>query len=270
MTSPEKLHSDLQTAFSPTTYSGLEVDTSKVPDTYKESYNNTGNIDASTADRGRPTTTKRICGIGPRIFYILVAVVILIIAGAAVGGGVGGSLSKKSISSTSTVSAGQSAASNTVSAGLSAASNNTTQGSITAAPTATAHSITTTSTVGSSTTLILDCPSSNNTLYSAGGALFRKLCSNDFLNANSQDVVNQPTDSLNDCIDLCAGYNLDNETAIAAGRDTVCNAVCWRATIAGDDFPGQCFGFATQNSSGNFVLAGDTRCDSAAWINQNL
>ncbi len=264
MTSPERLHSDLQIAFSPTTNSGLEADTSKDSDTYKESYNHTRNTDVYTADAadyGRPTTTKRICGIAPRIFYILVAVGILIIAGVAVGGGVGGSLSsKKNISSTTS----------TVSAGQSAASNNMTQGPITAAPTATTHSITTTSTVASSTTLILDCPSSNNTLYNAGGALFRKFCSNNFLNANSQSVVYQHADSLNDCINLCAGYNLGNETAIAAGRVTVCNAVCWRATIAGDDFPGQCFGFATQNSSGNFALRGDRRCDSAAWINQNL
>jgi hypothetical protein len=172
----------------------------------------------------------------------------LIIVGATIGGGVGCSLSSRK----------------------SATSSNTTEEPTAATPIARTPSITTTSTVGPSTTLILDCPSSNNTLYSAGGALFRKLCSNDFLNAKSQDVVNQPTGSLNDCINLCAGYNLDNETAIASGRETVCNAVCRRATIAGDDFPGQCFGFATQNSSGNFVLGGDIRCDSAPWINQDL
>jgi hypothetical protein len=261
MTSPETPHSNLQTAFSPTAHGGLEVDTSRGPgDSYKEAHNDTRNNDANTMDYSEPVTPKRICGITPRIFYILVAVVTLIIVGAAVGGGVGGSqASKKSTSRSSTVLAGQSAT-----------SNNATQGPITAAPTATTYPITTTSTVGPSTTLILDCPSSNNTLYNAEGALFRKLCSNNFLNANSQDVVNEPANSLNDCINFCAAYNLNNETAIAAGTDTVCNAVCWRATIVGDDFPGQCFGFATQNSSGNFVLAGDTKCDSAAWINQNL
>lgn len=262
MTSPPKPHSDLQIAFSPTTNSGLEVDTSKAPgDTYKEAYNNSHNTGAYPADSGTPTTAKRICGLVPKIFYILVAVAILIVVGAAVGGGVGGSLASKKNTSSSA---------STTSAGQSATSTNATQGPITAAPTTTTNPITTTSTVGSSTTLILDCPSSNNTLYSANGALFRKFCSNSLLNANSQNVVNQPVDSLDDCINLCAGYNLSNETAIAAGKNSVCNTVCWRATITGDDFPGQCFGFTTQNSSGAFILSGDARCDSAAWINQNL
>jgi hypothetical protein len=253
------------TALSPTTASGLEVDNFRnQEDTYKEAYNNTHNetntVEAYKADQSHPIhdtppTTKRICGVAPKIFYILVAVAIVIIVAAAVGGGVGGSLAGK-----------KSAAP----AGQSSASNNSTQGPITAAPTATTHPITTTTTIGASTTLARDCPSSNDTLYNANGALFRKMCSNSLLNANSQNVVNQPTNSLNDCINLCAGYNLSNKTAIAAGQNTVCNVVCWRATIEGDDFPGVCFGFATQNSTGGFVPSGDTRCDSAAWINQDI
>ena len=35
-------------------------------------------------------------------------------------------------------------------------------------------------------------------------------------------------------------------------------------------FPGQCFGFATQNNSNGFIYDNSVSCDSAAWINQNI
>jgi hypothetical protein len=32
-----------------------------------------------------------------------------------------------------------------------------------------------------------------------------------------------------------------------------CNAFCWGNGFIGDDFPGTCFGFTTQNSSSEFI-----------------
>jgi hypothetical protein len=207
-----------------------------------------------------PADKKRMCGLAPRTFYILFAVVCLVVIAAAVGGGVGGSLASKKSTSTPP---GSPASTTT--------NDNGTQGLITVAPSSTTASISLTTTIGPSTTLISDCPSSNNTVYSANGALFRKICGNSFQNSNGIDaVVNQPTALLNDCINMCASYNLANKSAILAGTNKLCSAVCWRATITGDDFPGQCFGYTTQNSSGNFLLSGDVKCNSAAWINIDL
>lgn len=37
-----------------------------------------------------------------------------------------------------------------------------------------------------------------------------------------------------------------------------------------DEFPGQCFGYTTQNSSSAFIVNSEDICDSAAWINQTF
>jgi hypothetical protein len=102
---------------------------------------------------------------------------------------------------------------------------------------------------------------------------FRKECEISIANANvNGNVVVQVVPSLNACIDLCAAYNINNRTRIAAGRDKVCNAVCWRNTYdkINDWAGGMCFGYATLNSSGTFryTLPAETRCDSAGMINQ--
>jgi hypothetical protein len=103
--------------------------------------------------------------------------------------------------------------------------------------------------------------------------LFRKACNTAFLHSGGDDAlaVNVPVASLNDCINLCVGYNQQNASGIASGNDIVCNSVCWRNTFD-TDFPGQCFGFQTQNSSNQFTYApgNNSVCDSAAWINQSL
>ena len=98
---------------------------------------------------------------------------------------------------------------------------------------------------------------------------FRKICNLSYQNSlNGFAVVNSPTTSLDDCVNLCAAYNVQNQTEIAAGESDVCNAVCWRNTFVNDEFPGQCFGYTTQNSSNAFVVNQETICDAAAWINQ--
>ncbi|KAF2670640.1 hypothetical protein BT63DRAFT_243786 [Microthyrium microscopicum] len=274
-TMAERTHSDLEAALPSSTAgvsSGLEVEPD---DTYKEVQSQpnppqevyaykSDNVPFSKSHGESPTTNQpreRLCGLAPKTFYIIAAIIIVVLVAAAVGGGVGGSqASKKSTASTSN-------SQTTTSSG----SSNSIQGTITSAPSATTHPITTTSTVGPSTTLTVDCPSSNDTIYNANGALFQKICSDAPYNAlNGLDVINEQSHTLDDCINACAGYNLVNQTAIRAGQNNVCNAVCWRATIQGDDFPGQCFGYTTQNSTGSFKLSGDTRCNSAAWINQSL
>ena len=242
-------------------YSKLEVDYSRdqPEDTLKEVFNKHDDSHNAFAQHHPPQEKRRrICGLVPRYFYIVAAVLILLIACAAVGGGVGGSLSSKKSKPSESSTASP--------------NNSTGQGPITAAPTATTTQlISTSTTVVSSTTLRIDCPSSNNSIYNAGGALFRTDCQNNFINANTHNAVDDTTSSLRDCIDLCAAHNLANRSAIAIGKDTVCNAVCWRGALDGDGSElGRCFGFATQNSSGDFVYGKSTLCYAAAWINQNL
>jgi len=140
--------------------------------------------------------------------------------------------------------------------------------------------VTTTQIIGPDYTLQHDCPSSNNTIYDAKvGSVnmnFRKVCSMGYLNTlqaigdNRGDTINAPASSLNGCIDLCASYNVQNATEIATAKSFVCNAVCWRNSLDNDDFPGQCFGFTTQNSSNAFVFAEEVKCDSAAWVDQRI
>lgn len=88
---------------------------------------------------------------------------------------------------------------------------------------------------------------------------------------NGDNVYNEKTASLNDCINRCANYNDANRTGIASGSNGVCNAVCWRHSLS-SDWPGECFGFSTQNSSsGGFSIdTSGTECDSAGWINQEI
>jgi hypothetical protein len=203
-----------------------------------------------------PPPPQKLWGLKPKTFWMIFAGVSIVVIGAAVGGGVGAAVSHKSSSS------------------------NTKANSTTPTPTTSdsSPSLTTTPVIGPSATLLRDCPSSNNTLYtvspnSANPQTFRKLCDTTFTNAisdpSSQNVVNTKTTSLDDCIGLCGTYNEANKTGIAANQDLVCNAVCWRNGFAGDDFPGNCFGFTTLNSTGGgFETNQEIICDGAGWIDQ--
>lgn len=202
---------------------------------------------------------RRICGLRRKTFWIVIAVATVVVIGAAVGGGVGGAISNKS-SKPSRVS-----------------SSPLSTGSDTTAPTTTVPSpvsITTTTLANPTQTLLRDCPSSNNSLYpvafGSDQSIFRKMCSVKLV-GNGDNVVSEKTDSLNNCINRCANYNDVNRTEIASGSSRVCNAVCWRHSLS-SDWPGQCFGFSTQNSStGGFSIdTSGTECDSAGWINQEI
>ena len=107
--------------------------------------------------------------------------------------------------------------------------------------------------------------------------LFRKVCSNSFLNGNGiSNVVGGVTTSLDDCINRCAAYNISNRTRIEEGTDRICNAVCWRNTFdsTNDWAGGQCFGFTTLNTTRGgqsvfrYSAPAEIICDSAALMNQ--
>jgi len=242
-------------------------------DTYKEAHAIHEPYHDYARDPVAAEESKRICGLPAKRFWLIAAVAIIIVIAAAIGGGVGGSLAGKKGSSASPVAVSQSADAAAATFNASIASSSSIPSTITAAPTPT-KSIVTTSTAYGSTTLFPDCPSSNDTLYRAANNdafLYRKICADAYLNAdNGFSSVNEQSRSLDECINLCAAYNIKEQDDISSGAKPVCNAVCWRATIQDDDYPGQCFGFRTQNSSSHFVLSGDSRCDSAAWVNQSF
>lgn len=67
---------------------------------------------------------------------------------------------------------------------------------------------------------------------------------------------------------------MQKAASITSGQAAVCNAVCWRNSLAGDEFPGRCFGYPypTQNgttSDGSKVqFSGVGKCDSGVWVDQ--
>lgn len=216
-------------------------------------------------------SNRHICGLRRRTFWIVLAAASVIVIGAAVGGGVGGALSNRSsASATASVST-------TTSSALAPASSGDSPSYLSTTPTTTmppSQSITTTTLANPTETLLRDCPSSNNSIYDvtfgADQLRFRKMCSVK-LAGGGNNVVNTPTTSLDHCIDLCAAYNNANRTEIASGSSRACNTVCWRNSLS-SDWPGQCFGFQTLNSStGGFSIDTEgTECDSAGWINQEI
>lgn len=221
--------------------------------------------------QGQPTK-KRRCGLPIKIFWVVVAIAIVVVIAAAVGGGVGGSLSGKNIKPVADAQASASTKITTTSSSLTASTSaplTTSQSSGT--PTISQIIISTSTTQSAEYTLLVDCPSSNWTVYTPPGTsqMFRKICQNAALNVNGIDaVINSPTSNLDSCIQLCAAYNVQNATEINSGASDICNAVCWRDTIANDDWPGQCFGYSTRNGTNSFILTDDTRCAGAALINQ--
>jgi hypothetical protein len=221
---------------------------------------------------------RTICGLRRKTVWIAVIAAIVVVL-AAVGGGVGAALASRASKDTSKSDAKQADTTSSEPPPISSISTSTLSASRKPTPTAPEPSITvtTSSVVGPSSTILRDCPSSNHTLYDVVTGetkmTFRKECSISFVNANGIDnTFGKPVKSLNDCIDLCAAYNISNKTQNAAGTNRICNSVCWRNTFDKiNDWPGgMCFGFTSQNSSGTFRyrMPAETRCDSAALINQ--
>lgn len=229
---------------------------------------------------------QTICGLRKRTFWILVGVA-LVVTAAAVGGGVGGALASQSSDSRKSTSDSSSNVSTAQTTQVSGQTSSTTP-----APTSSSASPSSTQVISTSTivgptnspvpTLLRDCPSSNNTLYTvtygSTSYQYRKLCNNAYVNiAGVAAPVQGVFSTLNECIDKCAIYNRNNATRIRAGTDPICNSVCWRNTFdkENDWEGGRCFGFTT----GNTTVGGATQfrvtntgdiCDSAALINQDL
>ncbi|KFA60451.1 hypothetical protein S40285_10601 [Stachybotrys chlorohalonatus IBT 40285] len=219
---------------------------------------------------------RRICGVRARTFWIILGVAVTLVI-AAIAGGVAAALTSRSSTSDGSVNQDISTSS---SASLSPSSTESSASPPPSSepPTTSTVSISTTTVVLPTTTLLRDCPSSNGTIYEADydseeePLMFRKFCTAGFRHVrNGIDVINEPTQSLNDCINMCVDYNDRNSTAIAAGNNQTCNAVCWRSNEQlgnVNQIPGQCFGFTTLNNSAGFQVTDEVLCDSAGWINQ--
>lgn len=214
----------------------------------------------------RPPPHKRILGLRRRWFWLIIGIVsIVIIAGAAAGGAIAATSTRDK--SSPSPSATSSAVPNTESSSRIASSTDT--------PTRTTTTpITTTTLIGPTQTLYRDCPSSNDTIYQALDSpsfKFRKTCAGYYVGGTNPDApVNRPAASLNDCLDMCATYNINNKADIHSGKSKPCNVACWRNSPTDSEWPGQCFGGAVYNSSeGAVTLTNETKCDSGHWINQH-
>lgn len=243
-------------------------------DTHKESLQQAGCNDV----RGEAT----ICGLRRKIFWIIFAVAIVVVAGA-IGGGVGGALASRSsrTSNNPSTNTERLSDSHTTSADAAKSQNIIGSSSVQPSPTLSTTSITATSVVGPTATIIRDCPSSNNSVYSVttGKAVmqFRKTCEMSYLNVNGDDFsYARVVSTLNECIDLCAAYNINSRDQIQLGKDRICNAVCWRNTFKNNETGGQCYGYTTQNvttdgkSTWRYGIPPETKCDGAALMNQEF
>jgi hypothetical protein len=223
----------------------------------------------------------RTCGLRRRTFWIALGVAMIVVV-AAVGGGIGGALASKSSRGGSNASAPQSEPASTPTSSASSTQPSASS-PITSAPTSTptvassAPNVTTTEVVGASKTLLRDCPSSNGTLYDVTHGdtkmSYRKECETSVVAIKGSAAFGGTVvESLNECIDLCAAFNINNKALITGGSDTICNTVCWRNTFEKiNDMPGgMCFGFTSENSTGSvrYTRPTETRCDSAVLINQ--
>ncbi|MCJ1409995.1 hypothetical protein MMC19_004080 [Ptychographa xylographoides] len=237
---------------------------------------------SSSEKYGHPsdgTQPARTCGLRRRTFWLLLILGAIVVLAAALGGGIGGSLASKANTNPTPLSIPTSTLPTVVGATAAAASSTSTSTSTssplpTSPPTTTSTPPISTSTIVSATsTLLRDCPSSNDTTLTvtlgAASLSFLKNCSTAYSASKSvnENFVNQPTTSLDDCIALCAQWNI-NDHVSTSGEPQTCDAVCWRNGFAGDDYPGQCFGFAVAVEGDSAATANDTRCDSALWINQ--
>jgi hypothetical protein len=253
------------------------------PEVWQNPDNDTNKFSYVDENHEKQSEPPRICGLRRRTFWIALGVVMIVVV-AAVGGGVGGALASKS-SRNANASASQSEPASATSTLTSSTPSTQPSASspITSAPTSTptiassASNITTTEVVGGSKTLLRDCPSSNGTLYDVTHGdtkmSYRKECETSVVAIKGSAAFGGTVvESLNECIDLCAAFNINNKTPITAGSDTICNTVCWRNTFEKvNDMPGgMCFGFTSENSTGSvrYTRPTETRCDSAILINQ--
>jgi hypothetical protein len=265
-------HSDLEVAPS----ADLEVVPSTDQDTHKylqysESAADTDKIAYHSITPGHDQpTSQTVCGLRKKTFWIVVIIAVLVVV-SAVGGGVSGALATRK--------SGEPNRSQIPVTDM--------QSSTAPSSASSTQAVSTTTIFGPSysplSTLLRDCPSSNDTVHSITygdkSYQFRKLCNGAYQNTdNTEYYVQAVVDSLDKCIDSCANYNQENRTEIQASRNRIYNSVCWRNTFGPENTSegGCCFGFVTRNITINgqtvFSLAenGETICDSAVLINQDF
>lgn len=262
-------------------YSDLEVAPGKAPEVVPGNAPEALPCDAPeiVPDHKEDNYSQRhICGLKFRTFWIVFGVSVTLIIGGIAGGVAGGLQSKNNGSGHESTNIGPSS---TLSASSTPSTSTTLLSTLSSAlsttRTASTRRVSTTTVILPTATLLRDCPSSNGTLYdvtygSGEPLTFRKFCTAGFRHIlRGVDVINEPRQSLNGCINSCIDYNDKNRTAIASGDNQTCNAVCWRSNEQLDNInqiPGQCFGFTTMNDTGGFQITDEVLCDSAGWINQ--
>ncbi|OAA77729.1 hypothetical protein LEL_04552 [Akanthomyces lecanii RCEF 1005] len=268
-------YSDLEVYRGPPSTAPIEVQEEKiVTQVTTDSRNQNSRLVADSKPPSRRAVCS-LCGVSfTRTRVIILVIVLLVIVGGIVAGVVAGVVVSRNSHTRESSSPGNDVSSS--SPGISSSSSNQSSSTSSTTPTPSTQEsvtlVTSTESVSPTQTLYRDCPSSNNTIYNAVGSSsyqFRKICGRSFKQP-PVNVVNQAVASLNDCIDLCAAYNVNNKTEIAAGKSSPCNSVCWRNSATDPDFPGQCFGSTIFNSTAGFQTRDEVICDSGAWINQNI
>ncbi|OQN97675.1 hypothetical protein B0A48_16539 [Cryoendolithus antarcticus] len=222
--------------------------------------------------------SRRICGFTPRISWSATALATIIVVGAAVGGGVGATSHERTKPGPGVESISLSSSSTSVTSPLPTTFEAAT--STSASMSTNIPSITTTQIQESGFTLLRDCPSSNGTSYSYGGAtspmVFRKFCSRALTALPNTTSVDTNVVSLDLCIEQCAMWNVKNQDLITKDEAPLCNTVCWRNgdPNALNDYPGHCWGWRYENNTdGSLGLTEEGKnanCDSAALINQQV
>lgn len=268
-------YSDLEVYHGPPSTAPIEVQEEKIVTqvTTDSKYRNSPDVADSKSPSRRFVCS--FCGVPfTRTRVIILVIVLLVIVGGIVAGVVAGVVVSKNSHTRESSSPGNALSSS--SPGMSSSSSSQSSSASSTTPTPSTQEsvtiVTSTESVSPTQTLYRDCPSSNNTIYNAVGSSsyqFRKICERSFKQP-PVNVVNQAVASLNDCIDLCAAYNVNNKTEIAAGKSSPCNSVCWRNSATDPDFPGQCFGSTIFNSTAGFQTRDEVICDSGAWINQDI
>ncbi|KAK4181326.1 hypothetical protein QBC36DRAFT_306513 [Triangularia setosa] len=181
------------------------------------------------------TKQPRVLGLSPMTFWVVMIVLVVMLAGG-IGGGLAGGLAASNRSSTSEVT-------------VATTSRPGPTGSDTMSNAAEATATATTTDPSSSTTvpsnlrvgtLATDggCPGINGTIYTPregdgkpyANANFLKLCSTDFsdvvLSYRLHDILRVRVETLDQCIQICAEYNLSYHVAIAEGVPPPGNSVC--------------------------------------------
>ncbi|OAR02267.1 hypothetical protein LLEC1_03539 [Akanthomyces lecanii] len=261
-------YSDLEVYHGPPSTAPIEFQEEKIVTRVTNDSKNRSPSDVAGSKLPSRRAVCTLCGVPfTRTRVIILFIVLLVLVGGIVAGVVAGVVVSRNSHTRESSSSGEVVASS--SSSQSSSTSSTTPTPSTQEP---VRLVTSTESVSPTQTLYRDCPSSNNTIYNAVGSStyqFRKICGRSFKQP-PVNVVNQAVASLNDCIDLCAAFNVNNKTEIAAGKSSPCNSVCWRNSASDPDFPGQCFGSTIFNSTAGFQTRDEVICDSGAWINQNL